>query len=122
MPGGQTNHLALGSHRGRVALAATVAGSSMASLDATWFALASLLCGAAPNIGVVVAARFLQGAQRRPPALAGLIMAVGLSPRTPMAIPARRFHCAIDGPPFREPTGPFPAGRERNEGGRLSPG
>ncbi len=117
MPGDPTNDLALGSHRGRVALAATVAGSSMASLDATvvnialpdigkdlgasvtslqwvltgyllslaslillggalgdrfgrrrifligttWFALASLLCGAAPNIEVLIAARFLQG-------------------------------------------------------------
>lgn len=111
------NELALGSGRGRVALAATVAASAMASLDATvvnvalphigdelnadvsglqwvltgyllplaslillggalgdrfgrrrvfligtlWFAAASLLCGLAPNVGVLVAARVLQG-------------------------------------------------------------
>ena len=109
--------LALGSSRGRIALAATVAGSGMASLDATvvnvalrhignefdasvsalqwvltgyllalaslillggalgdhygrrkvfvigtiWFAGASLLCGAAPNIEVLIGARVLQG-------------------------------------------------------------
>jgi EmrB/QacA subfamily drug resistance transporter len=109
--------LALGSARGRVALAATVAASSMASIDATvvnvalphigddlgasvsqlqwvltgyllalaslillagalgdrlgrrrvflvgtvWFAGASLLCGVAPSVGLLVAARILQG-------------------------------------------------------------
>ena len=109
--------LALRSTHGRIALVATVAASSMASLDATvvnialpaigrdldasvtslqwvltgyllslaslillggalgdrfgrrrifligtsWFALASLLCGLAPNIEVLIAARFLQG-------------------------------------------------------------
>ena len=109
--------LSLNSSRGRIALVATVAGSGMASLDATvvnvalphigddldasvsalqwvltgyllalaslillggalgdrygrrkvfvigtvWFAGASLLCGAAPNVEVLVAARILQG-------------------------------------------------------------
>jgi EmrB/QacA subfamily drug resistance transporter len=109
--------LVLHSGRGRLALAATVAASAMASLDATvvnvalphigrefgasvsalqwvltgyllalaslillggalgdrfgrrrvfvigtvWFAAASLLCGAAPNIAVLIAARILQG-------------------------------------------------------------
>src|ERR687890_1507480 len=109
--------LTLHSSKGRLALAATVSASAMASLDATvvnvalpriardldanvsglqwvltgyllslaslilvggalgdrigrrrvfvigtvWFALASALCGAAPNIGVLVAARVLQG-------------------------------------------------------------
>ena len=109
--------LVLRSRRGRLALAATVAASAMASLDATvvnvalprigqefgasvsalqwvltgyllalssmillggalgdrfgrrrvfvigtiWFAAASLLCGAAPNIAVLIAARILQG-------------------------------------------------------------
>ena len=109
--------LSLNSSRGRIALVATVAGSGMASLDATvvnvalprigedldasisslqwvltgyllalaslillggalgdhygrrkvfvagtvWFAAASLLCGAAPNVEVLVAARILQG-------------------------------------------------------------
>ena len=112
-----TAGLALRSRVGRLALAATVAASSMASLDATvvnvalphigadldasvsalqwvltgyllalaslillggalgdrlrpaprvphrhdWFAGASLLCGVAPNIGVLIAARVLQG-------------------------------------------------------------
>lgn len=109
--------LALTSRSGRLALAATVAASSMASLDATvvnvalphigddlgadvtalqwvltgyllalaslvllggalgdrvgrrriflvgtvWFAAASLVCGVAPNVGVLIAARILQG-------------------------------------------------------------
>ncbi|MEP6624178.1 MAG: DHA2 family efflux MFS transporter permease subunit, partial [Acidimicrobiia bacterium] len=109
--------LVLGSARGRIALAATVAASGMASLDATvvnvalpaigrefdasvtslqwlltgylvalaslillggalgdrfgrrrvfvigtiWFAVASLLCGAAPSIEILIAARVLQG-------------------------------------------------------------
>lgn len=112
-----TDELALGSARGRVALAGTVAASGMASLDATvvnvalphigsdlgadvgslqwvltgyllvlaslillggalgdrygrrrvfligtsWFAVASMLCGAAPNVEALVAARVLQG-------------------------------------------------------------
>jgi EmrB/QacA subfamily drug resistance transporter len=114
---GDPDVLVLRSVRGRVALAAAVAGSAMASLDATivnvalphighdlhadvaslqwvltgyllalaslillsgalgdrfgrrrifvigtiWFAAASLLCGVAPNIEVLVAARLLQG-------------------------------------------------------------
>ena len=109
--------IALRSHRGHLVLAATVAASAMASLDATvvnvavphiaddlhaditslqwvltgyllalasliliggalgdrfgrrrvfvigtaWFAVASVLCGAAPTVGVLVAARILQG-------------------------------------------------------------
>ena len=116
-PGEVSNGLVLHSPAGRVALAATVAASSMASLDATvvnvalphishdlragvsalqwvltgyllalaslillggalgdrlgrrrvfllgtaWFAAASLLCGVAPTIEVLVAARVLQG-------------------------------------------------------------
>jgi EmrB/QacA subfamily drug resistance transporter len=116
-PAAVVDGLTLHSAKGRVALAATVAASSMASLDATvvnvalphigrdfhapvsalqwvltgyllslaslillggalgdrfgrrkvfivgtvWFAVASAVCGAAPNIGVLVAARILQG-------------------------------------------------------------
>ena len=116
-PAAVVDGLTLHSAKGRVALAATVAASSMASLDATvvnvalphigrdfhapvsalqwvltgyllslaslillggalgdrfgrrkvfivgtvWFAAASAVCGAAPNIGVLVAARILQG-------------------------------------------------------------
>src|SRR2546426_12351565 len=116
-PAAVVDGLTLHSAKGRVALAATVAASSMASLDATvvnvalphigrgfhasvsalqwvltgyllalaslillggalgdrygrrrvfvigtlWFAAASLLSGAAPNIEVLVVARFLQG-------------------------------------------------------------
>ena len=115
--GSVASELVLRSHKGRIALAATVAASAMASLDATvvnvalpqigddlnadvtalqwvltgyllalaslillggalgdrlgrrrvfligtlWFAAASLLCGVAPSIGVLVAARILQG-------------------------------------------------------------
>jgi EmrB/QacA subfamily drug resistance transporter len=117
-PGDVANELVLRSPRGRIALAATVGASAMASLDATvvnvalphigsdleadvtalqwvltgyllglasfillagalgdrlgrrrvfligtaWFAGASLLCGVAPNIGVLVATRIFQGA------------------------------------------------------------
>lgn len=116
-PAEAASELALGSGKGRIALAATVAASSMASLDATvvnvalphigdelgadvtalqwvltgyllalaslillggalgdrlgrrriflvgtaWFAAASLLCGIATNVGILIAARILQG-------------------------------------------------------------
>src|SRR6516165_4536533 len=74
-----TPALRLSTAPGRWTVAATVLGSGMAALDATvvgialpaigrdfhtgivWFAVASLLCGIAPNVGVLIAARALQG-------------------------------------------------------------